>query len=147
MNLFDLTNEVAVVIGASGALGGAIAEGLAAAGAKVAVIGRNAERGEARAASIKKQGGTAAFISADAMDRASLHATHEQITKQLGLTSILVNAAGGNDLRSTVAGEMSFQQIALEDWTRCFDLNLVGGCLLPCQEFGPAMVQRGRGSI
>ena len=76
MNLFDLTNEVAVVIGASGALGGAIAEGLAAAGAKVAVIGRNAERGEARAASIKKQGGTAAFISADAMDRASLHVAH-----------------------------------------------------------------------
>ena len=42
MNLFDLTNDVVVVIGATGALGGAMAEGLAAAGAKVAVVGRNA---------------------------------------------------------------------------------------------------------
>jgi NAD(P)-dependent dehydrogenase (short-subunit alcohol dehydrogenase family) len=50
MNHFDLKNEIAVVIGATGVLGGALAEGLAAAGAKVAVLGRNAERGAARVA-------------------------------------------------------------------------------------------------
>jgi len=43
-DLFDLSGEVAVVIGATGALGGALAEGLAAAGAKVAVLGRNAAK-------------------------------------------------------------------------------------------------------
>ncbi len=46
--LFDLSKEIAVVIGATGALGGAVAEGLAEAGAKIAVVGRNAERGNAR---------------------------------------------------------------------------------------------------
>jgi NAD(P)-dependent dehydrogenase (short-subunit alcohol dehydrogenase family) len=56
-NLFDLTNKVAVVIGATGVLGGAMVEGLAVAGAKVAVVGRNAERGEVRVAAIKKSGG------------------------------------------------------------------------------------------
>ena len=62
MNLFDLTGEIAVVLGATGVLGGAMAEGLAAAGAKVAVLGRNAERGEARVRSIEQQGGTADFF-------------------------------------------------------------------------------------
>ena len=79
MNLFDLTGEVAVVLGATGVLGGAMAGGLAAAGAKVAVLGRNAERGEARVRSIEKQGGTAEFFSADALDQNSLKATREAL--------------------------------------------------------------------
>ena len=147
MNLFDLTNEVAVVIGATGALGGAMAEGLAAAGANVAVVGRNAERGETRVSVIRKLGGTAAFISADAMKRESLHAAHEQIAKSLGAPTILVNAAGGNDPKATVTADMKFEDIPQANWATVFDLNLVGGVFLPCQEFGPAMVKRGRGSI
>jgi NAD(P)-dependent dehydrogenase (short-subunit alcohol dehydrogenase family) len=147
MNLFDLTNEVAVVIGATGALGGAMADGLAAAGAKVAVVGRNVERGETRAVAIGKAGGKAAFFSADAMDRASLHTAHTQIEKQLGAPTVLVNAAGGNDPKATVTDQLPVEAIGLEDWARCFDLNVIGGCLLPCQEFGPAMCRRGRGSI
>jgi NAD(P)-dependent dehydrogenase (short-subunit alcohol dehydrogenase family) len=75
MNLFDLTGEVAVILGATGVLGGAIAEGLAAAGAKVAVLGRNVERGEARVRSIQQQGGSAEFFSADALDQNSLKVT------------------------------------------------------------------------
>jgi NAD(P)-dependent dehydrogenase (short-subunit alcohol dehydrogenase family) len=59
MNWLDLRDDVAVVIGGTGVLGGALAEGLAAAGAAVAVAGRNAERGELRAAAIRKAGGRA----------------------------------------------------------------------------------------
>jgi NAD(P)-dependent dehydrogenase (short-subunit alcohol dehydrogenase family) len=147
MNLFDLTSEVAVVIGATGALGGAMAEGLAAAGAKVAVVGRNAERGEARLGAIRRAGGTAAFVSADAMKRESLHAAHEQIAKSLGAPTILVNAAGGNDPKATVTADMKFEDVPQANWASVFDLNLVGGVLLPCQEFGPAMGKRGCGSI
>jgi NAD(P)-dependent dehydrogenase (short-subunit alcohol dehydrogenase family) len=147
MELFDLSGEVAVVIGATGALGGAIAEGLGQAGASVAVLGRNAERGEARVQAIKAKGGKAAFFTADAVSRDSLKTTHESITKSLGAPTILVNAAGGNDPKVIVTAERSFEQIALADWQANFDLNLVGGVLLPCQEFGPAMVARGKGSI
>ena len=146
-HLFDLTNEVAVVIGATGVLGGALADGLGAAGAKVAVLGRNTERGEARAQAICDAGGTATFFAADAIDRASLNAAHAAITVEFGVPTILVNAAGGNDPRVTVTPERPFQEIALDDWHANFDLNLVGGVLLPCQEFGPAMCARGRGSI
>ena len=105
MSLFDLNGNVAVVIGATGVLGGALAEGLARAGAKVAVLGRNAERGHARVKSIVDQGGQAAFFLADAMSRDSLRAAHEQIQKSLGAPAILVNAAGGNDPKVTVTPE------------------------------------------
>ena len=136
MNMFDLTGEVAVVIGATGVLGGAIAEGLARAGARVAVAGRNAERGEARVKQNQQAGGTAAFFPADAMARESLRAANQQIEKSLGAATILVNAAGGNDPKVTLGPDRSFEQVALEDWR-----------LLPCQEFGPAMVRRGQGSV
>ena len=147
MNLFDLTGEVAVVIGATGTLGGALAQGLAAAGAKVAVLGRNADRGQARVKAIKGAGGTAAFFSADAGDRSSLQSAHRAVSENFGAPTILVNAAGGNDPKVTVTPERAFDQIAIEDWQANFDLNLVAGVLLPCQEFGPGMAERGRGSI
>jgi NAD(P)-dependent dehydrogenase (short-subunit alcohol dehydrogenase family) len=145
--LFDLSGEVAVVIGATGVLGGALAEGLALAGAKVAILGRNAPRGEARVAAIREHGKQASFFSADATNKESLHAAHLTLSDALGTPTILVNAAGGNDPKVTVGTDRSFEQITLADWHANFDLNLVGGVLLPCQEFGPAMVQRGRGSI
>ena len=146
-NLFDLSHEVAVVIGATGVLGGALADGLGAAGAKVAVLGRNAERGEARAKAIRDAGGQAQFFSADAMSGTSLSEAHRAITADFGVPTILVNAAGGNDPKVTVTAERAIQDIALEDWRANFDLNLVGGVLLPCQEFGPGMCARGGGSI
>jgi NAD(P)-dependent dehydrogenase (short-subunit alcohol dehydrogenase family) len=147
MNLFDLTGEIAVVLGATGVLGGAMAEGLAAAGAKVAVLGRNAERGEARVRSIEQQGGTAEFFSADAMDQNSLKATSAALLNRMGAPSILVNAAGGNDPRVTVTPEHPVEEIDITDWRENFDLNLVGGALIPCQVFGPAMKNNRKGSI
>jgi NAD(P)-dependent dehydrogenase (short-subunit alcohol dehydrogenase family) len=147
MKLFDLTGEIAVVIGATGVLGGALAEGLAQAGASVAVLGRNSERGAARVKKINRNGGKGSFFATDALNRASLHAAHKSIENILGLPTILVNAAGGNDPKATVSSERPFEKIALADWQACFDLNLAGGVLLPCQEFGPAMLARGRGSI
>jgi NAD(P)-dependent dehydrogenase (short-subunit alcohol dehydrogenase family) len=145
--LFDLSNEIAVIIGATGVLGGMIAEGLASAGARVAVLGRNEERGKARVAAIRQNGGGADFFSSDAMDRNSLAQARRAIESALGAPTILVNAAGGNDPKVTVTAEKAFEQIALEDWRANFDLNLAGGALLPCQEFGAAMVKQKRGSI
>ena len=147
MKIFDLTGEVAVVIGATGVLGGALADGLAEAGAAIAVLGRNAERGKERVKAIEAQGGKAAFFSCDAISRSSLSAAREQLEATLGAPTILVNAAGGNDPKVTATPANPFESITLEAWHANFDLNLVGGVLLPCQEFGPGMCQRGRGSI
>ncbi len=147
MNLFDLSGDVAAVVGGTGTLGGAIAEALAEAGAKVAVLGRNGERGEACVRRIATRGGKAKFFSTDAMSRESLRHAHDEIQKTFGAPTILVNAAGGNDPKVIISAERKVEQIALADWQANFDLNLVGGVLLPCQEFGPGMVARGGGSI
>jgi NAD(P)-dependent dehydrogenase (short-subunit alcohol dehydrogenase family) len=146
-SLFDLSGEVATVIGATGVLGGKMAEGLASAGAKVAVVGRSLERGEACAQRIREAGGDARFFSADAVSRASVHNAAGQIHSAFGPVTVLVNAAGGNDPKVTVTADMKFEQIAVEDWRANFDLNLIGGMLVPCQEFGPSMVAQGKGSI
>jgi NAD(P)-dependent dehydrogenase (short-subunit alcohol dehydrogenase family) len=147
MKLFDLKGDVAAVIGGTGELGGAIAEGLAQAGATIALIGRNREKGEARLGKIRELGGKGQFFAADAVSREDLSSARAQIEQQLGPVTVLVNAAGGNDPKVTVTPERPFEAIQLADWHANFDLNLVGGVLLPCQEFGPAMVSRGRGSI
>lgn len=147
MNLFDLSGEVAVVIGGTGVLGGAMAEGLAQAGARVCLLGRNQERGEARAGRITDQGGQASFVPADAQDRESLEAAERTVEERFGPATILLNAAGGNDPRVTLGPGRGFQEIALKDWKDNFDLNVVGGVLAPCQVFGASMVARGKGSI
>ena len=145
--LFDLSGEVAVVIGATGVLGGALAEGLAAAGASVAVAGRHVGRGGECVDRITAAGSKALFVPVDASSEESLVKAREQITSALGAPSILVNAAGGNDPSVTVTPDHPFEKIAADDWRASFDLNLVGGALLPCQVFGPGMGERGRGSI
>lgn len=147
MSLFNLKNEVAVVIGATGVLGGAIAEGLAKAGAKVAVLGRNQSRGRARVKAITDAKGKAAFFKADAMDAKSLKSAQKRIRAKLGEPTILLNAAGGNDPKVTVTGDMKVEDIKLDDWHWNFDMNLVGGVLLPCQVFAPDMIKKGKGSI
>jgi NAD(P)-dependent dehydrogenase (short-subunit alcohol dehydrogenase family) len=146
-NLFSLEGEVAAVLGGTGVLGGAMADALAAAGAKVAVVGRSAERGLERVRAIEKAGGTAVFQSADAMSRDSLAAARDAIVSKLGPVTVLVNGAGGNKPEGTIAPGGDFCKMGLDGWNAVFDLNLVGGTLLPSQIFGEAMVAAGKGSI
>jgi NAD(P)-dependent dehydrogenase (short-subunit alcohol dehydrogenase family) len=146
-DLFSLKQEVAVVLGGTGTLGGAMAEALAGAGARVAVVGRDPGRGQERVRRIESAGGQALFQAADALDRASLARARDAITRQWGALSVLVNAAGGNRPDATLPPGADFCQLPLAAWQTVFDLNLVGGVLLPCQVFGEPMLAARRGSI
>ena len=128
-------------------LGGAIARGLAEAGAKVAIVGRHGERGADLVKKIAASGGTAGFFPADATSRESLGKARRAIEKKFGTASVLVNAAGGNDPAVNATPEHPFESIEFGDWQTHFALNVGGGILLPCQEFGPAMCRAGKGSI
>lgn len=145
--LFDLSGETAVVIGATGVLGGEMASALASHGARVAVGGRSPERGKERVDLIAAEGGEAAFFPVDASDRSGVRAMREAVEARWGAVTILVNAAGGNDPSVTVTPQNPVGNLAKADWEKSFDLNLIGGALVPCQEFGPAMAAAGGGSI
>jgi NAD(P)-dependent dehydrogenase (short-subunit alcohol dehydrogenase family) len=147
MELFSLQGKIALVIGGTGILGGSMAEALADAGAQVVVCGRSEERGNACVERIRQRHGAATFFACDATLHSSLIDVRREVTSTLGIPTILVNAAGGNEPRAAVSESRAFEEIELADWYANFDLNLVGGALLPCQVFGPAMVQNRKGSI
>src|SRR5215218_6445699 len=94
--LFSLEGKTAIVTGGTGVLGGALARGLAAAGARVGILGRRAEQAALVADEITSTGGTALPLIADVLDRAQLLEARDQIVAAWGRIDILINAAGGN---------------------------------------------------
>lgn len=147
MNLFSLENETAIVVGGTGVLGGRMAEALAENGARVAIVGRNAERGEERVAAINVAGGSAVFLQADALKRESLEQVNSAVHDSFGPATVLVNATGGNRPEATLPPGSNFCDLPLDAWKGVLDLNLVGGALLPSQVFGESMLESGKGSI
>ena len=134
---FDLTGCVAAVIGGTGVLGGAIAHGLADAGASIAVIGRSEERGRARVAALEADGAKAISVSADATDPDAMTRAGAEIEDRLGSVDILINAPGVNS-------STPFLEIELEEWHRLLDANLTS-VFVACQVFARSMIAAGRG--
>lgn len=145
-SLFSLEGQVAVITGGTGVLGGAMARGLAQAGAKVGVLGRRRAQAETVVADIEALGGAALALSADVLDRPKLEAAREAILGQWGRLDILVNAAGGNMPSATLPPGQSFFALPVEGMEPVVALNL-HGTLLPIQVFGEAMARAKRGSI
>jgi NAD(P)-dependent dehydrogenase (short-subunit alcohol dehydrogenase family) len=144
-DLFSLRGRVAVVTGATGVLGGAMAEGLARAGARVGVLGRRDEKAREVTEEIEASGGEAMALPADVLDRGRLEAVCDAVLDRWGRVDILVNAAGGNVPDATVGDEESFFELSKEAFGEVFDLNLLG-TVLPTQVFGEAMVRKHAGS-
>jgi NAD(P)-dependent dehydrogenase (short-subunit alcohol dehydrogenase family) len=144
--LFDLSGRVAIVTGATGVLGGAMARGLAAAGARVGVLGRREERAKNVAEEIVDSGAEALALPADVLEREQLEGVREATLERWGRVDILVNAAGGNVPEATVADDAEVFGVPEDALRRVIDLNLMG-TLLPCQVFGETMARSGEGSI
>lgn len=135
--MFSLDGEVAVVIGGGGVLAGAMADGLAAAGAHLAIAGRTREHAEARAKSIAAQGHQAIGVQCDATKKADIQRLLDTVLQRFGRVDILINAAGINSATP-------FFEITEEEWHCLLDIDLKS-VFLACQVFGKAMVDAGRG--
>jgi NAD(P)-dependent dehydrogenase (short-subunit alcohol dehydrogenase family) len=142
---FSLHGRVALVTGGTGVLGGTIATGLAAAGAKVAVLGRRADVTERKAVELRESGTEAVALMADVMDVGQLQAARERLLAQWGRLDILVNAAGGNVARARDDNRSIFE-VPLDAFDEVLRLNL-HGTVVPSMVFGEAMAQQGRGCI
>lgn len=145
-NLFSLNDRVAIVTGGTGVLGGAMAHGLAAAGAKVAILGRRAEQAATVVQSIEADGGVAMPLPADVLDTDQLTEARKTVLDRWGRIDILINAAGGNSPDAIVFGDVTFFNMKREAFQKMLDLNLTGS-VLPSQVFGEAMAEAKRGSI
>ncbi len=141
----DLKDKVAVVTGGSGVLCSEMARALAQAGAKVAILNRTLEKGQAVADSI---GENAIAIAADVLDRQALENARKQITEKWGRVSILINGAGGNNPMATTDDEQhdpekqvakDFFGLDPEGIRKVFDLNFQG-TLLPTMVFAQDMM-------
>src|SRR5204863_2169498 len=95
-SLYSLTGKVAVVVGGTGELCGAMAEGLAGAGAEVVLVGRNEEKAKPRLDRISARGGKGYFASAEASEKAALQQLLDTVLKRSGRIDIVVNGAGVN---------------------------------------------------
>ena len=137
--LFSLTGKVAVVIGGTGVLCGEIAEGLAMAGATVALVGRDAAKVKDRLDKISQGGGEAEFFSCDTTSKAGLQRLLADVLEKLGGVDLLINGAGVNS-------PTPFFDIPEDEFNKIITVNLKG-VVLACQIFGRHMVGKGSGSI
>lgn len=140
-NLFDIKDKVVVITGGYGVLGGSMAEYLAKEGAKVVIVGRNVEKGEALAKAI---GGL--FTCADVLCEKQLKDSCEKIIRHYGTIDVLINAAGGNMPGATIGADQTFFDLKSEDMGKVIDLNLMG-TVKPTLIYGKVMSDNGAGSI
>lgn len=131
--LFSLQGKTAVVIGGTGELCGAIAEGYASAGAEVVLVGRDPAKADKRLEAIHAAGGQGYFVSADASRKADLQLLLDQVIERSGGCQILVNGAGVNSATP-------FLDIPEEEYDRIMGIN-TKGVFLACQVFGKYFVE------
>jgi len=136
-SLFGLGGKVAVVIGGTGDLCGAMAEGLAGAGAEVVIVGRDAAKAKARVDRIAAAGGRAWFHAAEATSRRELEALLAAVLNHSGRVDVVVNGAGVNSATP-------FFEITEEEFDRIVRVN-IKGVFLGCQVFGKHLVEAGHG--
>lgn len=113
----ELVGEVALVTGGSRGIGRSIAESLAAAGARVVVIARNAQGAEEAAAALP--GGPHLGLGCDVSDGEAVTATVARVTEEVGTISILVNNAG-------ITRDNLLLRMKEDDWDAVLSVNLRG---------------------
>lgn len=136
---FNLDGRVALVTGGSSGLGRAMAEALAAAGARVVVAARRREALDECVAAIEEAGGQAAALVADLADPQALDSVARRAAEPFGAVAILVNAAGVN-LRQPI------EEVDLNAWQLTLQLHL-GTPFFLSQALVPGMRELGYGRI
>ncbi len=139
MSLFDLTEKVALVTGGNGGIGLGMALGLAEAGAKIAISGRNAEKNTAAAAEIAKHNVEVVTFEADVTSDAACQKLVNDVAARFGRLDILINNAGINIRKQP-------QDLSMAEWRQVLDTNLTSA--FACSQAAyPKMLEAKGGKI
>lgn len=155
----DLKGKVCVITGGGGVIGKALVKGIAATGAKIAILDLFKDIADKAAAEICSEiaGATAIGIEANVLEKESLLKAKAEVNDRLGKIDILINCAGGNSPKATTQVEMmektdtadlgkTFFGLQLEGFQKVFDLNFLG-TVLPTMVFATDMIEREKGVI
>ena len=137
-NPFDLSGHVAVVTGGSAGIGKGIADGLARAGADVAIWGRDGERAARAAGELSEHGTRVVDVVCDVSDPGAVDEAFARTLDRLGRVDSCFANAGGGELRS------SFVDMTLDEFRRVVGVNLEGA-FLTLQGAARHMIDRGGG--
>jgi gluconate 5-dehydrogenase len=140
LDLFSLDDRVALIPGGGGGIGSAIAEAMAAAGARIAVAGRTASSCEATIERVVNAGSEGLAITADVTVESESDRMVAQTIDRFGRVDIVVNAVGGGAGKALHPAEV----YPRSDWDWIMELN-VRSTLLPTQAAARAMIGAGRG--
>ncbi len=134
-----LKGRTAVITGASKGLGKAMAQALAAEGARVALVSRDLDRLREVAGEIADTGGEAEAFCADVTSEPAVRALESRLVERFGKLHILINNAGVNVRKPVV-------DFTLEEWRRVMDTNVTAAFLM-CRSAIPHMQGQGYGRI
>ena len=137
--MFDLGGKVALVTGGNGGLGLGMAQGLARAGARVAIAARNPEKSAAAVETLKALGSDSFAVAIDVADEASVQQAVDAVAARCGRLDILVNNAG-TTVRKPV------DQLTLDEWNLVLQTNLTSAFLVS-RAAHPHMKRGGGGKI
>jgi NAD(P)-dependent dehydrogenase (short-subunit alcohol dehydrogenase family) len=142
-NGLPLEGKVAIVTGAATGIGAVVSEYLAQDGAQVALIGRNEDSLQARAAALNEKypGRDSLPVRCDVTDEDRVQAMAALVAERFGGIDILVNTAGGTGPIETPA-----QDYPAEEFRKILELNVLG-TFLPCKHVIPYLITRGGGRI
>jgi NAD(P)-dependent dehydrogenase (short-subunit alcohol dehydrogenase family) len=135
--LFGLQGKTAVIIGGGGVLGSKLGEGLARAGANIAILDLNHSNAQKQAEAFKAYGVRALSLQVDASSKKQLQDAADAILAEWNHVDILLNAPGINSATP-------FLEIAEEEYENIMKVNLKS-MFLACQIFGKVMIQQGEG--
>lgn len=117
--MFDLTNKVAIITGASQGIGKGMAETFSKAGAHVVCVSRNKDNLKSVADSLIENGGAASFYTCDVSSLDAFQNTIKEIVENHGSVDILVNNAG-------VCKDKLIMRMSEDDWNKVININLNG---------------------
>lgn len=143
--MFEISDQVAIVTGGGGVLGGSISRSLLQAGVRVVILDIREDVLKENVMALSGLGEITGF-ACNVLSEESLKDVRAKIIDRWGRIDILINAAGGNMPGATLAEEQTIFDMKFEDFRKVTDLNM-NGTVYPCLIFGEAMAQAGKGSI
>jgi NAD(P)-dependent dehydrogenase (short-subunit alcohol dehydrogenase family) len=145
-NLFDVSDKVIAVTGATGVLAGGTAKYLQRQGARVIYLGRNPDKIDQAVSEAKQISDKCCGYACNVLDQAALDSVYEKIMADLGRIDVLINGAGGNMPGATIGSDQDVFDLNIEDYSKVLDLNLKG-TVMPTMTFAKAFKAQKSGCV